>query len=339
MKTVVKSDQVYHLWAHQSQARAFTSSRCTSFEGANAYSYSACIGRIVVNAAGDKAYLVGSRRYSVTTSAHQALLRRAIPYGEKVFSVCDVHGSPEDGLKSLVDDLLEAAQKASRARQNKTYLLDAVNKLVGSIQQYAAFFGLPVPELTQDNTDTIITQAAAIKEQAETAEKARQEQFAIAAEERSKERLAEWLAGKSVYGLGGLRTAYLRIAGSGSQVSLDCNPLVETTQGVYVPLADVLAVKDRLVRLSRICADGKASADTNSIGGSFKLGGYAVSGILSDGTVVVGCHRFTLAELERFYLVLDEYQRSAPGPEFLETRAAEQALRQPNVQRELVACL
>ena len=117
MKTVFKSHELSHLWAHQLQE----SGRCAShmrFDGKSFYSYSTEIVRIIERK-GKCAYLLNETSYSVTTSAHQGDVRRAIPNGP-VFHIGGIHmGNSLNGITGaqLFDHAIkQAADCADKAK-------------------------------------------------------------------------------------------------------------------------------------------------------------------------------------------------------------------------------
>ena len=78
MKTVFKSHELSHLWAHELQE----SGRCASHMRSMASHSTAITQRLrIIERKGKRAYLLNDTSYSVTTSAHQGDVRRAIPNG------------------------------------------------------------------------------------------------------------------------------------------------------------------------------------------------------------------------------------------------------------------
>lgn len=87
MRYVVDAPMVAHLWAHQSQDSARSGGNFY-FEGKDIYSYGSHFrcASVEMNQKGQKAYLVTTRTYSSTTAKHMGMVRKAIPFGEQVFS-------------------------------------------------------------------------------------------------------------------------------------------------------------------------------------------------------------------------------------------------------------
>lgn len=286
MRHTVKSHEVYHLWANELQDWA-KSPGAMSFTGHDAYSFSAVIGRIVRNDAGERAYIVSDRRYSSSTSAHQSALRGSIPHGETVFYVLNwADESPAQALDGLIESLPELAVTAARARQNKPYAERVFADRVDNIRAFAAFMGLPTPDLSGNDYATIGERVR--REKAETDRLAREHaertQAAYAAD--NAERLVKWLAGEPVRAPNGFAFVQARIiawrGGSGGYL--------ETTQGATVPLAevrDLLSILLRVLPLPRWRPEAPIT-----------IGGYNVAGY-SDGVLTIGCHRFEAREVRR----------------------------------------
>lgn len=85
MKTVFKSDEIAHIWAHRG-APYGRSPGNLSFDGDAIKSYSTVIGRRITYK-GRVAYVVDCARFSNTTSKSQGRVLRAIPDSEKTFAI------------------------------------------------------------------------------------------------------------------------------------------------------------------------------------------------------------------------------------------------------------
>lgn len=292
MKTVYNNSEVFHLWAHQTQCHARGSGNL-SFYGLDAYSYRALIGRIVENTNGEKAYLVSTRRYSVTTSAHQSLLRRAIPADSTVFCLENIGDcvSPSAMLKEILDRIPDLSLKAKRARVYKGSYLSQIQVTLESARRLSSFFSIPMPEefngvdeadLQQQIDAATAVYEAELKRQAE--EEKKREAIRL---ERAKESLSAWLNGETAY-VEYIPFAYMRLSSDGGTV--------ETTQGARVPTEHVKKVAPMILR---VLNNGKNYAPDSDI----RLGHYRLNGI-RDGIVTVGCHRFEESEIRRFAAIL-----------------------------------
>lgn len=287
MRYSVKSDEVFHLWAAQSQSHA-TGAGNISFSGETAFSYSAVIGNIVTNERGERLFLVSDYQdcfhyKSVTTSKHLGMLRRAIPNTEKIVHVYSVIGSPETNLRRLVDALPARIMKVGRARENANFYMSELQNRISEIKLLSDFYDLPRPELPEMDAESL--QLAA--EGHAAVEKQRNAELKVEV----KNKLELWQAGKTV------RIPYT--AYSYLRVSPDDPNTVETTQGANVPLADVRAAAPLLLRII------KSGQIVNLHGRGPTLGYYKVNSITKE-TVVVGCHTFRKSEIIRFAKVIGE---------------------------------
>lgn len=117
MKTVFKSNEIAHIWAH-SGAPYGRSPGNLSFDGDAIKSYGTVIGRRIRHA-GRAAYVLDRARFSVSTSKSQGRVACAIPDGEKVFNVrigCRGLPSPH-AYKAHLDAVLAASQRKHARRR------------------------------------------------------------------------------------------------------------------------------------------------------------------------------------------------------------------------------
>lgn len=288
MRTRVNNSEVYHLWANEAQS--FASSNNCSFNGDSANSYGACIGRIVRNEKGEKAYLVSNRSYSVTTSGHQSMLRRAIPPGFPVFCVNCVTDGTDTILRNMMERIPVLADKAKRARSNKPYILQELSEQVNSIKKFAEFFSLSTPFISDDIKTTISNCKEALYRIEQ--ERIRKAQEAEERREReAKESIEKWINGEDVYIGYGWKYAYLRVKGD----------TVQTTFGAMVPLDHVQkSAKYVLVLIEKAKSTQEEQYPTKEI----RFGHYKLNGVTKNGEVIVGCHFFREDEIKRFARVI-----------------------------------
>ncbi len=294
MRTVVKSHEVAHLWAHQTQLSARTPGNM-SFDGPDFYSYSTVIGTIVAGKDGRRAYLVSDESYSVSTSSHQSDMRSAIPSDAVVFRVPGVsRGSSRlaDTARIMgdwsrrVSDLLEQSAR-SRKPKNVRLLAEAA-ATVESMREFAAFMGLKrvkLPKLpgTVEAVAAAVAAEDARKARAQRAEsKRRAVEFAKRLED-EKVRLAEWEAGAGRYPDAYNLPTALRVIGD----------TVETSRGAAFPVAHALR---GLALVDSVRARGE---EWRTNGHTCHLGHYRIDRITPDGTVYAGCHVVPFAAIER----------------------------------------
>lgn len=182
----------YHAWAHQALADTGenwgrNATRCKSFRGEVAYSYREPIGRIE-NYGGRTAYILSTRKYSVTTSQHQRDLAASVPIGSTVFAISFDAGfsywssySGEDYDRKQFED---AASKYSRARTYWSKLGHAriAYRIAVNRNGYAIFRGEPVPDWCsesvvrhwEETVSTIEREREAMQSREEAAREARE---------------------------------------------------------------------------------------------------------------------------------------------------------------------
>lgn len=268
MKTVVPSREVYHLWANETQAEAYNSSRSVSFRDSMAFSYAAEIGRIIHRKRKGRAYLVSTRQWSITTSKHQSMLRSAIAQGEQVFHVYHIGAPAYTHVQGYMGNIATEALNAKRARLewSRDCHTTRAAELIEEVKAYCRFFGLRVPKL---DTGKLVADLQAARKR----ELARQAKQVAQARIDTAKRAAQWIAGDNVSG--NFPDTLLRRDGDS----------VETSRGARVPfdsakIAFVHWHNGTLERLARI-------------------GAYTVLSATRDG-IKVGCHIITSDELYRF---------------------------------------
>lgn len=284
MTRYVRED-VAHVWAHQLQTQARSKTGRLYFEGATIFSYGSHfpIARHVERK-GNRCVLFTTRTYSHTTARHICEVRRAIPPGVPVFHVSDVTGrNMLDCASDYANRITAKIEEAAKARQRRPYLLSEAQALVAEARAFCSFFGIRRKFKDVGNIDEIKAELDAIKKR-KAAQEAKQKREQA---KKDAERLEKWLAGEYVGHLN-LGTDYMRIN----------DDQVETTKNAIVPLKDVKKVAKLVLR------HVKSSKHWQKNGGHIKVGDYELDAITSDGTVIVGCHRFARSEIERFAAVL-----------------------------------
>ena len=298
MKTVINSQQVAHLWAHQSQSHA-KGYGSTSFVGDTLYSYAAKIGR-VMKVRGKLIALFVDTSWSVTTSKHQSYMRRAAHHLQ-CFNIADIGDCPNneanskppshkknlEHYKEKIDNLIARLPRA-RLKHN---ILSIVQQLILEAVAYCQLFGLSAKRFELDLTDaeadaveSAKKQAAADRLRLERAEVRRQEAIANDANV-----LADWIAGKSDIRPRFQRTHFARVQGDE----------IVTTLGARVPVADA---KKALPVVKRIVV---AETPWQSNGATIKLGDFQIDRIDADGTMRAGCHLLTGDEVKRVIRILE----------------------------------
>jgi hypothetical protein len=173
-KRVFDSGEIPHLWAHRTQEEARNRQGNLYFTGDTIYSYGSHfpIARHVTNDAGERAVLLTTGTYSVTTSGHCSAVRSAIPPGIPVFHVPNVcHGrycgselTADDHAGNLADHT-ERIEKhvITSARARSSYTKEWNHERAVGLRDeaiaYCAFFGLPtpnIPEVPELDSDALL---------------------------------------------------------------------------------------------------------------------------------------------------------------------------------------
>jgi hypothetical protein len=171
---------------------------------------------------------------------------------------------------------------------------------------YCAFFGLPVPNITEvPKLDSDALTAIRKREAKRAAEKAEQTKRERAeAIVRQRELITKWRAGLYSGCLYDVPTM-LRIDGDE----------VVTSRGARFPVSHA---KRALAFIRKVREFGQAYVRN---GHTIHLGPYAIDRIESDGTVKAGCHVVSWEEIERIASVLDSVPTSATAINPLEVQS------------------
>jgi hypothetical protein len=310
-KHVFDTGQIPHLWAHRTQEEARNRQGNLYFTGDTIYSYGSHfpIARHVTNDAGERAVLLTTATYSVTTSSHCSAVRSAIPSGMQVFHVPTVCQGRYSGSELTADDhagnLADYAERIEKhivtsARARSSYAKEWNHEHAACLRDeafaYSAFFGLPVPsipEVPELDSDALIgIRKREAKRAAEKAEQTKRERAEALV--RQQELIFEWRAGQysgCFYDV----PAMLRIVGEE----------VQTSRGARFPVSHA---KRGLAFVRRVRESGQTYVRN---GHTIHLGPYAIDRIEKDGTVKAGCHVVSWEEIERIAPALDSVSTSA----------------------------
>lgn len=285
MRKVVSSNQVCHLWAHQSQPEARNAKGSIYFNGDTIYSYGSHfpMARHV-----NGAVLFTTRSYSTTTAQHLSMTRGAIPPNVPVFRVECVTDAPSITMAQKIEErATQLYAKAQRAKSNKGWLLSDVAETLQEAKDFVRHFCL--------NYD--VKEIAELGERVKEIEQARKAE-AKARRETEKRELARlyasveaWKNGDQTYVyFGKLTYAFARIKGK----------IVQTSQGAEVPLEHAKRVWPLLKRM----LDNGETYVRN--GHSIHLGEYTLDKLTADGVLYVGCHKFEKEELYRIGALIEQ---------------------------------
>lgn len=314
MKRVVGSGEVPHLWFHATQSEARNANRSLYFEGDTIYSYGRHfpIARHVAKGK-DRAVLFTTRSYSVTTSGHCSAVRMAIPAATKVFNVPHLSDSQlahTDNLKDYLSRIEKLISVVARARSSwtKEYRHREAVVLVQEVRDYAKFFKVKLPKLPAvpaiDSQEMAAIKERESKSAAKKAETTKLEKARQAELERTK--VERWRNGENVGNLWNI-PVMLRIRTFGADESAaGAVGRVETSLGAQIPITHALR---GLVFVRAVMSRGEAYQKN---GHTLYLGPYAVNKIDVDGTLHVGCHVISWAEIERIAPELEKFAGVQP---------------------------
>lgn len=300
-------DEVAHAWANQTHE---TMRGCNVFfEGDTIFSYGSHfpIARIVTvltphhsgATSQGQAILFTTEDYSVSTSKHKSIVRRAIPSTFDVYEVPRVTNCyanrHEFNLNSYRERITTAYGKAARAQKyGKMHLGEAVHLIAKAHGYINAFFTNNVAELRGSIEGLRISDVErqhiidkAERWEAET--QAREDERARKAEERNREAVEDWKAGTRNQMPHGVRKIHLRTGHTVGNGEITRH--VQTSWGARVPLDDA-----RL--LYRFTRPLRSIGWTSESGESFDVGGFPLNRVNEHG-LVVGCHRITWDEVDR----------------------------------------
>lgn len=281
MKTVFTSAELPHIWAHKRAPHG----RCPgnlSFNGPAILSYSTEIARHCDHK-GKPFVIFNATGYSVTTTAAQGEVRRAIPSDVPVFEIEGIgRGNslactePSELFNHAVKMAAQSAAKAAKARSSRDGYLAAQSNWLRKAGEISAFFGLR--RKVDEKTITRLAEAKR-REDAKAAKLAKQQEKARLAKDADE--IAAWLAGSTEAPPSYHWPVMLRAEGA---------ELV-TTKGARVPLADA----ERTFRF----ASALRSRGWHRNGETHIIGGCQLDAV-NDAGIVAGCHRIAWGEIERF---------------------------------------
>lgn len=292
MTRYVRED-VAHVWAHQLQDSARNKTGNLYFNCSTIYSYGSHFPIAKhVEYKGKKCILFTTRDYSSTTRGHKYEVQRAIPPGVPVFHVqYPTNSVRKEMLDEYAERITQLCREIAKGREGwrqKSRREDLV-KLVDEANAFSKFFGLRRKFTAPTNMDEIKSQ---VKREAELLKRRKAaEQRRL--EAKQAEALEHWLGGGTDNWPYGLEFDHLRLYEND-----DGTQSVQTTRHANVPLKDVRKIAKLVLR------HVKSGEHWQRNGQHIPIGDYELDAITSDGTVLVGCHKFKREEVLRFAGVL-----------------------------------
>lgn len=286
MKTSFKSNEIAHIWAHQSAPHG-KSPGAMSFNGPAFLSYGTEIARHITHK-GKVAIIYNEHSYSHTTSKNQKLLKQAIPSGVPLFyfdngergdSLYSVNG--KDLFEYAVEKAADAEQGAARARKNGDYYRAQMSDWLSRAQFINEFFGL-----RRKVDAAVITRLKEAKERAERAAQKAEEKRVFMERQEQQAGYDAWMRGED--------GEYFNPRNFPTVFRVEGDELV-STHGARVPLHEARVAYRFVIR--------KRAQGWHRNGETCPVGHYQLDAINEHG-VVAGCHRISWAELDRLESVL-----------------------------------
>lgn len=332
---VFGTDQIAHLWAHQTQSSARNAQGNFYFEGDTIYSYGSHfpIARILTKGKGKKlqrAVVMTTRTRSNTTAKHIHLVRGSIPPDYPKFTTQNIYANPRDILTEYtarISDLITSA-KSRRSEARKQWDVREACNLVAEARAMAKWFHLSIAKWNKslpkfpgiDHTKLADQSLAATERRVRLRatrdarwlaidEKRTAERAAIEAEfaRTLPDRIAAWRRGEHVYSASGFPGTLLRIESDETKRLIpreNAGHIVRTSRGTVVPLSDArraFAIYDR-IRQSSPDATWKREGLA-----SIPLGPFFLDAINTDGSIRAGCHEISAEEIAQFALSLVQW--------------------------------
>lgn len=285
MKTVYQNRELAHIWAANSIPEGRNPGNTFFFNSDGIYSY----GRhfMIAKRHNDRTVVMTLQRYSNTTADHISRVRQAVSHLNLVY--CQ---DPEAGVivnkratLDKIDEALSGLEKKGIRQTTKDKICAQAHHLATQFNEYYSAVGGdcgPI-ELGED----FVEQYKKMQEQERAAKQKKIEQAAL----ETKERLEVWkkdLKNGNMMGFHTLPVA-LRIR----------EESIETSHGAAIPLKYARRLWQAI---ERVRASGEP---LQPFGELTKLGHYTLNTIYADGSIKVGCHNISYAELHRIAVQLE----------------------------------
>lgn len=309
MQKVFNNSMIAHVWAQQNQAFGRTPNTNIYFDGKAIFSYGSHfpMGVFIKGKASEKAVLLNSDSYSVTTSQHQSKVRNAVDHYMRFYadtetlklvisqSHCDYFKKNliAHAAKDINNTVITQARVAA-ARRNASLKESDIGKAVSVFNSYRdllAFYGFKLPAKTIKQVETLQSDMQAVlagytkQLKAEAAKRAKAEKERAARVALATEaailtfKRGENLSYIEENYLRDHKTVYMRIEGEN----------VRTSHGAYFPVDDGAKAFKLLVAAKY---SGKEINFKEGLAGreAPKLGNFSIDLITSNGDVKAGCH-------------------------------------------------
>ena len=298
---VYPTDQVIHIWAHQSQDSARNGSN-VSFNGKLLYSYSTVIAQIEEDKDGNKWAFLSNSSLTPMTGNHVSSSRQATRHMQQFYTPAfgdhwqEYARTPavmiQEAAQEAQDDL-KAAFAPRKRQATKFAAMQTYNNRRESIREVSTAFGIPF-DMPEVNTDELAQYAAQVAER-------RREQRERERERQEKQRQEDAEQFKTWLETGAGRFPSSHRVYHADQITVQGEEVV-TSQGAEAPLYHVIKAL-RFYDLQRNfegAIDAPMYKPYHTNGHKIPLGHFTLDSIDEHGNVKAGCHYFTAAEIQRF---------------------------------------
>ncbi len=262
-----------HVWAHQHEDKGSNHGGTFFFEGCTIYSYGYHfpIARLL---AAENVVLMTTNTYSSTTAQHMVEVRHAIGEHLTIINVQNVESLCNREIfmnyEACAESIRETIGKASRARQNKIWLIREAIEARDNLKKYIELFDIKETDLSEFDglvvdEEKVAAYLKGIKERAAA---------------KIKERLNRWLKGEAV-NLGNKPPFKVRLIDDGKQL--------ETTHGIKCD-SKVIPILWAIMQRVKAGKDYTLPVDVER---------WSPVRIGDDSTLIIGCHRFPFSECKR----------------------------------------
>lgn len=277
--------EIAHLWFHQAPDASGSN---FFFKGPILYSYGfhSPLARLVVKPNHPpRLVLIRDSGGSQSTRIHLGLARQAIPGYVRVIEVgfpgAKTVGEHKGNYRRMRSGLLPLGLAVIGARSRKQERFSEYLSLVEDMNHYTKEFKLGFRQVPLPDAEGV---GGMYQVEAAKVTRALQRKRAVFARE-----LSGWLAGGAQAIRPPNRFAHLRIKPGEPET-------VETSMGATVPLAHVVKAWQIIKR----CYRSGVGFEPEGKGRSIHLGYYTVDQVEEGGTIHIGCHSITKAEVLRF---------------------------------------
>ena len=286
--------ELFHRWANR--VKDHGKSGNVFYEGPVLYSYGRHFPLAVLTGKaapdGKEIVLVNSRTYSSTTAKHKGQAVRASSHMVRIYvpHPSSTHAPHlAENLERLNKETATACAKIKDIRSCVDYREQDARNCEQAARLYRRTFlkGRGHVHALPKDFDAILTAAREREERHTTKSRERDAETARLRALSNVEKIAAWRDGESVSLPWGL-PCMLRMDPSNAL------PIVQTSQGVEVPLSHARRVYGAVLN---VMASG---VDFESNGHTIPVGVYKVDKIGADGTLRAGCHMITFEEIDRF---------------------------------------